>query len=559
VFSEDAFLRRHKILSVLLLLLVLIAVWLYSRTRGPHPEYNIDFTLPAAENTTPAAQLHVGVAKRDVTPIMDNYDPWTDVNGNGKFEDDIDTYTDRNGNGKFDPVWIAGFNTNRPAQGVNDPQWVRAIALRNNGVTLVLVTIDSIGIFHNEYVTIRKSLDPALGIDHVMFSATHCHEVVDMMKIWSGNTRINDLAIPILGFDRAYTEFLQAESKAAIEEAVANLAPADMYCAQVEIQPEGFVNDSRKPEIMDNNMYLFRFNKPGTEETIATFVNWGNHPESLGGDNPMLTSDFPHWLREGVEKGVPEPNGAPGIGGMCLYFQGQVGGLMTQLHTEVPHRDGSQKFKDDTFEKAESLGYNLALVALDTLRSDRVWKNETPRIAVAAKTIYAPMEGQYKWIIMLGFIHEGYRFGKGARTEMNAIRIGEVSILAIPGEIYPEIVEGGVEALPGRDFDIMPVETPGLRTFMEAKARMGLVVGLANDAIGYIIPKSQWDNEAPWTYGTDNQYGEENSGGPEVGPMIYREGVEMMGKINEDFDRFPAPVAAAPAPAPAPVEQPAIN
>jgi len=26
-------------------------------------------------------------------------------------------------------------------------------------------------------------------------------------------------------------------------------------------------------------------------------------------------------------------------------------------------------------------------------------------------------------------------------------------------------------------------------------------VNLANDAIGYIIPKSEWDNEAPWIYG----------------------------------------------------------
>lgn len=540
MFSEDSFLRRHKILSTLLLLLVLVVAWLYSRSRGPYPDYHLDFTLPAADNTMAAGQLQVGVAKRDITPNLELYDPWTDVNGNGKFDDDVDTYEDRNGNGKFDAAWIAGFNTNRPAQGVHDSQWVRAMALRNNGVTLVMVTIDSIGIFNNEYVTIRKSLDPALGIDHVMFSATHCHETVDMMKIWSGNTRIRGLAIPIFGFDRAYTEFLQREAKAAIEEAVANLAPTDMYCAKVAIEPEGFVDDSRKPNVMDHNMYLFRFTKPNTDETIATFVNWGNHPETLGGDNPLLTSDFPHFLREGVERGVPDPNGAPGFGGMCLYFQGQVGGLMTQLHTTVPHRDGIQKFKDDTFEKAESLGYNLALVALNGLRSDQVWKNENPRIAVTAKTQYAPMSGQYKWVIMLGLIHEGYKLGQGARTEMNVIRIGDVSVLAIPGEIYPEIVEGGVEARPGQDFPIAPVETPPLRTFMEANAKMGLVIGLANDEIGYIIPKSQWDNEAPWTYGTDNQYGEENSGGPEVGPAIYHAAVELLGRINDDFERHPS-------------------
>ena len=35
------------------------------------------------------------------------------------------------------------------------------------------------------------------------------------------------------------------------------------------------------------------------------------------------------------------------------------------------------------------------------------------------------------------------------------------------------------------------------------------MVNLANDAIGYIIPKSEWDNEAPWIYGaTEETYGE---------------------------------------------------
>jgi len=47
---------------------------------------------------------------------------------------------------------------------------------------------------------------------------------------------------------------------------------------------------------------------------------------------------------------------------------------------------------------------------------------------------------------------------------------------------------------------------------------------LSNDEIGYIIPKSQWDVEAPYTYEDDEApYGEENSIGPETAPILYRE------------------------------------
>ncbi|HEX72816.1 MAG TPA: hypothetical protein ENN65_05840 [Candidatus Hydrogenedentes bacterium] len=534
--NKESFFRRHKILTTLgvivLVLIVVPMIWLQSRARGPYHDYELDFLVPAANDPTPAGVLQVGVSKRDVTPNFDLYDSWTDVNNNGKYDEGIDTYVDRNGNGRFDGIWMAGFGTNRPAKGVNDPMWVRAIALRNNGVTLVMVTIDSIGIFHNEYIRIRKMINPALGIDHIMFSATHSHEVPDTMKIWSYGFRLFGLDIPYFGYDHGYMEFIQDMAREAIEEAVARLEPADMYCAQVYIEPEGFVRDSRKPVVMDNHMYLFRFTKHDTDETIATLVNWGNHPEALGSRNSYLTSDFPHWLREGLEKGVPPPNGVEGFGGMCLYFQGMLGGLMTPLGVEVPHRDGVQKFKEDSFEKAESLGYNCAIVAAHALRSDLVWKNENPKIAVAAKTYLCEMEGMYKWAIRLGLLHEGYYRGGKAKSEVNVIRIGDVTILTTPGELYPEVVEGGIEALPGRDFEIHPVEVPPLRGVMEKHARMAFVVGLANDEIGYMVPKSQWDTKPPWVHGK-KQYGEENSGGPEIAATYHREARDLLNRMND--------------------------
>ncbi len=50
------------------------------------------------------------------------------------------------------------------------------------------------------------------------------------------------------------------------------------------------------------------------------------------------------------------------------------------------------------------------------------------------------------------------------------------------------------------------------------------MVNLANDAIGYIIPKSEWDNEAPWIYGaTEETYGEIVSLGEETGPTLHRQ------------------------------------
>ncbi len=412
MFSEDSFLRRHKIITGLAVVLILFSLWFLSLRRGPYQNYAVDFLIPANGKALEApGPLQVGVAVRDITADLSQYDSWTDGNNNAKYdiiEDCMkpwqkplmrainskahffdtekaaksgDTYVDKNGNGRFDGCWIAGFSSNRPAKGVHDPQWTRAVAVRNNGVTVVMVSVDAIGLFNNDIVAIRKMINPALKVDHLVVSSTHCHEVPDSMGNWCG---------PLPQFDCGpYVQKIQRLTKEAVEEAVASLSPCDMYCATADVPKEGYVDDSRKPVVQDWHLYLWRFTKPNTDQTIATCVNWGNHPETLGGDNSLLTSDYCHYIREGLEKGVPEPNGVKGFGGTCVFFEGMVGGLATQLHTSVPKRDGSGTIKEETFEKAENLGYNVAILAANALRGPGAWKNETPFVAVAAKTVMA--------------------------------------------------------------------------------------------------------------------------------------------------------------------------
>lgn len=535
MFSEDSFFRRHKIITGFLIFVLLVIGFFASRMIGPHRFYKVDY-VKTGDVGKPGI-LQVGVSVRDITPNLEEYDTYNDVDNDNKYKPSTglaskikglkgnDTPIDRNKNGKFDPIWIAGFGSNRPAKGVHDPLSVRTIVVANNGIKVAMVTTDTIGIMHEKYITIRKSLNQSLGIDHVMFSSLHNHETPDTMGNWSG-------PIPLpWNFNHKHMDFVMRMIKESIEEAAQNLQPAEMICAQKEVPEDGYVGDTRKPIILDRRVSIMRFVKPGSENTIATMVGFGNHPETVGGSNPLLTADFCGYWRDGVEKGVGEPNGAPGIGGVCLYFQGMVGGLATQLRITVPHRDGVQKFKEDTFEKTEALGENMAIFTLKALSSPEAWKVKNPRVAVGAKTFYAPMAGLFKYAIALGLIHPGVYWGFTARSEVNVIRIGDVEIMTAPGELYPEIMEGGVEALPGRDFPIEPVEVPPIRSQMQGK--MNFMVGLANDEIGYMIPKSQWDAVPPFVYDNEDQYGEENSGGPDVARIYHMESLALLKRFHE--------------------------
>ena len=56
-----------------------------------------------------------------------------------------------------------------------------------------------------------------------------------------------------------------------------------------------------------------------------------------------------------------------------------------------------------------------------------------------------------------------------------------------------------------------------------------MLVGLANDEIGYIIPKRQWDEKPPFCYGRKKaQYGEGNNLGPETAPLLCKAFKELV-------------------------------
>ena len=93
------------------------------------------------------------------------------------------------------------------------------------------------------------------------------------------------------------------------------------------------------------------------------------------------------------------------------------------------------------------------------------------------------------------------------------------------------IDNGGAERAPGGDFDLEPVEVPPIRDLMPGRVKF--VFGLANDEIGYIIPRSEWDQKPPYLYGSEKGvYGEINSLGPETGPRIYAAIKELWGMAS---------------------------
>lgn len=503
---------------ILLLVLVVGGMFVYN-WRDRHPDYAIDLKL---ENETPQT-IHAGFAKKAITPTIT--DTWNDANGDNKYhESDGDTFNDLNNNGKFDAFWIAGMSNAKPAQGVHDDVWSRVMVMDDGKSRIAMISMDAIGFLHGDVIDIRNRIPKELNIDYTLISSTHTHESNDLVGIWGENV-FNS------GVNPEMMEYVKAQTVAAIVEAANRLRPAKLVFAEdLSGRDSVLMKDTRKPIVKATGIHLMQVLDAETDQTLGTIINWSNHPETLWSQNLLISSDFPHYVREGIEKGVYNGDKLmqDGLGGVAIYFSGAIGGLMAP-HPSIAISDPftGTPYSEPTYEKTKALGDHIALMSLEALKT----KGDTlasSSISVRAKTIIAPLDNtMFKIASGIGLLKMGMPAYFKTRTEVGAIRIGPAMFLSIPGEIYPEIVFGGVEAPEGREFDIQPIETPPLQDFI--RDRYKFYLGLSNDEIGYIIPKSEWDTGKPYLYNDERDtYGEENSLGPETGPLIYKSLIEVI-------------------------------
>ncbi len=407
------------------------------------------------------------------------------------------------------PVYMAGFANDRPATGVHDDLWARAVAVSDGETRVVIVSLDLIGFFLTDVDQARALLRERAGEATLVVTSTHNHEGPDTMGLW-GPGRFTS------GVDPAYLARVRGAIADTAAEALDRLEPARLVIART--RTPGLILDSRLPEVIDDRLVILQAVAPD-ERTLGAVVSWGNHPEALGGDNTLLTSDFPHYLNRRLEET---------LGGTAVFLVGSIGGLMTPMGLDLADALG-QPIPHDSFALARAVGERVAAAAIEAVRVDGR-ESASAALEYRSARVFVPLENRlFRLAAFLGVLERPVfsdgepawtASGDALETEIGALRIGDVEMLCVPGEIYPELVVGGIQDPqdPGADLPGAAREAP-LLDMMTAEYR--LVLGLANDEIGYILPRSQWDADAPFAYGrTEPPYGEINSVGPSAAPLL---------------------------------------
>ena len=430
--------------------------------------------------------------------------------------------------------YTGGYFTQK-INGVYDDQGANAVALNDSSGrgTVIIVSVDGIGICNADVRTIRAETERKLAeagvksdIVAINISATHCHTVIDTQGFGLGTLVLKVFQnlfsfLPFIEKARSIEEefhplMIDAVSDAAAE-AYNNMEKGELYY----FETAGVGYSERNNNYLDDEYgYIFnkRYDKEGYQHVIACFkfvpdnaqsrptviANLGGHPTTINRSTKLLSADYPHYIEQKINE----------AGMNFAFIQGaqspisvNAGAVKTPEILEEIEADIAADPINEDYDQPKKLGYEFARLIIDAQKdAQRV----APVINVKMAEVTVPLEyglmelGAVSSLLGMTTVKDkSAPSGYSIITEIGYLEIGtDLVMLTVPGELIPQLVYGNVvdasESYLGTDWEL------DYTADLIGEDKTVLVMGLCNDAIGYIVPDndyapfiadSLWDTE----------------------------------------------------------------
>ncbi|MBR6785859.1 MAG: hypothetical protein IKM25_06370 [Clostridia bacterium] len=420
--------------------------------------------------------------------------------------------------------------SNKIEEVVDDMQ-VRVIAVDDGpgrGIA-VFANIDSIGMSNYDIKNIRKALIelmPDTKFSTITVTATHVHSGVDTQGLWTnlfpkllGNIAKNYIRIGQMtpGVDTEYMAFLTEKAAGAMKTAIEDMTEGTMKYAVKELNEDYFNNKNRpSSDSLIQEMARFTFTPDDASKKETLIVNYSAHPDIAGlavdkiDNGRQLSGDYVVHMGKVIEE----------AGKNFMFFNGAIAGIYAGRH---PASDGVPT--DRRWNESERIGRELGTIALnlsnseEVIRSNADWDTLNKEMAIGGDnyTLWfedweAATEKELDPVLnvmiseakirvtnpliqlvgKLGLVNYNV-YKEGLRyyifVEVGYMEIGDVKVVLMPGEIVQDLIEGGSSltaegSATGKEF--------GLPCIDDLFGEDTLCFGLANDAIGYVVPDNDY-------------------------------------------------------------------
>ncbi|MBQ4104290.1 MAG: hypothetical protein IJC90_07495 [Clostridia bacterium] len=410
--------------------------------------------------------------------------------------------------------WIAGHGMGHTIDRIHDPITASAMWLGSGNSGIIHICADIIGLTNFEVNIVRDSLKEfceKTNCKSVNISCSHTHAGFDTVGYWGQLYKLQS------GKDPEYMDLLLKSLKEVAIEAYENRKPGKLYAGSISV-PEA-QHDKREPVILHDTLTRIKF-VPDDGSTETWLMNFGAHPNTLGGSNNDCSADYPYWLRKTIND-TKKVN--------VMFAVSAIGAV------------DPGDFCEDKPERTRIQGETLAKAALE-ISNDRELK---PEITVLCQKYYAPVDnGLLALMVTIGACSaQRYPCDRGdlgiaLQTEITYIKIDDLQILLLPGEPFPEVVYGGAvsaeESATGKGPEINP---PALVDVVGDKDLV--VFCVTNDMTGYCVVPNDYILHETQPYieqGTDvkgrRHYHETNSLGYLTNEVIVEVVKDIMSRVK---------------------------
>ena len=357
-----------------------------------------------------------------------------------------------------------GVGQPKPANIQHGDLFVRAVVFEKGTERVAIAIVDNLGwpaVLGDRSRALVKGIPPK----NILIGATHTHSAPDAYGFpdESGQSPV----------DLDYLDDCVTQIADAINEAVANLQPASLKIAVGEAQGKIAYN-YYAPQLYDPRCGVIQaVATSGADKgkNILTLVNYAIHPEVIGANRQILSPDVCGPLYDRIEEQG---------GGMALFVNGAQGGMITADN----RREGGKEAAD--WAECQRIGTLLADEALRIVKDAP--HQENPGLYCTSQRVQFPIESEMMQFI---FEHSPLNYeGVGEEvvdTQVNLLNIGTAQLLTIPGEALPNI---------------------GYYLKRKMKGDHAFLLGLVNDAFGYILTEEDFNSFKRYEYVSRTSLGE---------------------------------------------------
>lgn len=213
------------------------------------------------------------------------------------------------------PCVLAGYYKSRPAEGIHDEVYVRALVFPG---PLVMLSLDILNVDKLSMDRILRALAP-LGVteDRLLVTAVHTHSSFGgIFDTTAGLKR--ELRIMFGETDEALLAMLAERCAAAVKEAQADMEETKIRFLHGSI--EGLGTNRHSPELPhDRDLFLIEFFRADGKKILL--YNLSCHPTVLNGENLLISADFPGCVASRLR----------GVYDMVIFVNGSAGDVSTRF------------------------------------------------------------------------------------------------------------------------------------------------------------------------------------------------------------------------------------